>query len=160
MSYGVTYNDDDLIMNEVFDYAMESATRTKILNTKTRDSLPDDAFGIVARTDEGERIRKYPLVVKGDPSATEELVQKALDYFHYCRPDWKPQLARKLVQVINEEKKIHVSISAKHAIFKYVDRSELPARRMDIVKLPTTSRKKPDTTSAVIEDAPPTRKKR
>lgn len=113
----------DHVRGSLFDTAMEAASH--VIDKDTRTSLPDKAFGIVFTDKDGKRQRKYPLVVKNDPEATERLVAKAISFFHYCNPEWKPKLARKIVSVINSEK-LKTKINTNSQIFKYVSKSALP----------------------------------
>ena len=118
------YIELDTVMESVFDTAMESSNE-HIINPKVRDCLPDKAFGIVFDDENGKTQRKYPLVVKSDPTVTKELISKSLAYFHFCRPDWKPKLAKKMLQVIKEEK-IKITINKKSQIFNYINERDLP----------------------------------
>lgn len=117
MEFTDTYTETDAAYESVFDYACE-ATTGKIIDTKTRDALPDSAFGI-------EKERKYPLLVKNDPKLTHELCSKAIQMFHFCKPDWKEELAKKIVKVVTENK-VSVKINKKSQIFKYVDIDKVP----------------------------------
>lgn len=108
----------DAILNNTYTIATEATTggtkpKGHIIDKKTRDSLPDSAFGIPNK-------RKYPLVVKGNKEVTHELVSRAIQFFHYCNPDWKPELAKNIIKVIEQEK-IPVTIHPKSQIGKYVD---------------------------------------
>ena len=127
------YKDIDAAMEAVFDTAMEVS---HVIDPKTRDSLPDKAFGIVYKDDKGVTQRKYPLVVKNDPEATKELVSKAISFFHYCKHEWKADLAKKIIQVIKEQK-LKVTINKKSQILKYVNERNLPPT----VKLVETKKK-------------------
>ena len=118
------YIEIESAMESVFDTVMESA-RGHVIDPKVRDALPDRAFGIVYTDDEGKTQRKYPLVVKSDPEATKELISKSIQFFHFARPDWKPQLAAAILRVIKSEK-IKMTINKKSQIFKYINIRELP----------------------------------
>ena len=118
-------NEIDLLFESLFDYAMES-TSGHILDPKTRDSLPDDAFGIVYTDSEGKRQRKYPLVVKSKPDKTMELIYKSLSMFHYCKPEWKDPLAKKIMQVIKDQK-LKVNINKKSQILRHVTKNDIPS---------------------------------
>lgn len=111
-------------MESVLDTAME-AVKGHVIDPKVRDALPDKAFGIVFTDENGKTQRKYPLVVKNDPEATKELVGKAISFFHFARSDWKAPLAKKILQVIKEQK-LAISINEKSQIFKYIKESDLP----------------------------------
>lgn len=87
--------------------------RGHILDKKTRDSLPDSAFGIPDK-------RKYPLVVKGDKKTTEELISRAVQMFHFCNPAWKEPLAKAIVKAI-QENDVAITIHPKSQINKYAD---------------------------------------
>ena len=121
------YIEIDYAMESVFETAMEAAEtkRKHIIDPKSRDCLPDRAFAIVFTDDEGNTQRKYPLVIKNDPETTKELVATAIKHFHFARPEWKAQLAKKIVQVIREEK-IEITINKKSQIFKYINEKDLP----------------------------------
>lgn len=112
-------------MESVFDVAMEAAGKGRVIDPKVRDCLPDKAFGIVFTDEEGKTQRKYPLVVKNDPETTKELVVASLTHFHFCKAEWRAPLAKKILQVIKEEK-ISVSINEKSQIFKYINQKDLP----------------------------------
>jgi len=109
----------DAVLSNVFTIATE-ATNTKggtkpkghIIDKQTRDSLPDSAFGI-------PKSRKYPLVVKGNKEVTHELVSRAIQFFHYCNPEWKAELAKNIIKVIQKEN-LPVTIHPKSQINKYV----------------------------------------
>ena len=121
------YLDIEYAMESVLDTAIESVegAAKHIIDPKSRDCLPDRAFGIVFTDEEGNRHRKYPLVIKKDPETTRSLVMKVVSKFHYCRPDWKEPLAKKILQVIKEEK-IEMTINKKSQLFKYINEKDLP----------------------------------
>ena len=121
------YLDLDYAIESVLETALEAADakRKHIIDPKSRDCLPDNAFGIVYTDDEGKTQRKYPLVIKNDPQTTKELVVAAVTHFHFCRPEWKAKLAKKIAQVIREEK-IEMTINKKSQIFKYINEKDLP----------------------------------
>lgn len=127
------YFEIEAAMESVFDIAMEA--KGHIVDPKVRDSLPDRAFAIVYKDEDGKTQRKYPLVVKNNPQVTKELVVAAITHFHFCKPQWKTQLAKKIVQVIREEK-VEVSINKKSQIFKYINEKDLP----DTVKVIETKK--------------------
>ncbi len=106
----------DLEFHGVFEVAMEGTT----IPTAVREKLPDDAFGIVYKDADGKKVRKYPLKVKGDMESTKELQRKAIAFFHYCRPDWKKKLAKKIIDAIRETDS-GVKISPKSQIAKYIN---------------------------------------
>ena len=118
------YLELEVAFESVLDTAMESV-KGHILDPKVRDALPDRAFAVVYKGEDGNNVRKYPVVVQNDPEATHELVSKIIQHFHFCKPEWKPQVAKKIVQVIKSEK-IKISISKKSQIFKYIDERDLP----------------------------------
>ena len=118
------YIELEAAIESVLDVAMESV-KGRVLDAKTRDSLPDKAFAIVYKDEEGKTQRKYPLVVKNDPEATKELISKAIQFFHFCRPDWKAQLAKAIVKAIKTEA-IIITINRKSQIFKYINEKDLP----------------------------------
>ena len=105
-------------MESLFDAAMEAA-KGHVIDPKVRDALPDKAFGIVFTDENGKTQRKYPLVVKNDPAATKELISKAVQFFHFCNPEWKAQLAKAIATAIRTEK-VKITINKKSQIFKYV----------------------------------------
>lgn len=120
----------DSVLESVLDGAMESADH--VIDPKTRDALPDTAFGVVYTSDtekdkdgKPKRYRKYPLVVKNDKNATKRLVSKALTFFNYCKPEYKKDLARKIVNVCKSEK-VEVTVSRNNAFLKYVNETQLP----------------------------------
>ena len=118
------YLELNAVMESVFDAAMESA-KEHIIDPKVRDCLPDRAFGIVFVDENGKTQRKYPLVVQNDPAVTKELVSKSVIYFHFAKPEWKPKLAKKILQVLKEEK-IKMTINKRSQIFKYINERDLP----------------------------------
>ena len=118
------YIELEAAFESVLDMAMESA-KGHILDPKVRDALPDSAFAVVYKGEDGENVRKYPLIVKNDPEATKELVSKIIQHFHFCKPEWKSQVAKKVLQVIKSEK-IKISINRKSQIFKYINERDLP----------------------------------
>ncbi len=130
------YLEIDYAMEAVFDTAMEAAeTKGHIIDPKVRDCLPDRAFGIVFKDEKGETQRKYPLVVKNDPEVTKELVSKSIQFFHFAKSEWKAPLAKKILQVIKEEK-LSITINKKSQIFKYINERDLP----DTVKIIETAK--------------------
>ena len=117
------YAEIEYAMESVFEVAMEA--KGHIIDPKVRDCLPDKAFAIVYVDDDGKTQRKYPLVVKNDPQTTKDLVVAAVTHFHFCRPEWKPELAKSIVRVIKSEK-IKMTINKKSQIFKYINEKDLP----------------------------------
>lgn len=120
----------DSVLESALDVAMEADGH--VIDPKTRDSLPDNAFGVVYTSEtekdkdgNPKRYRKYPLVVKNDKEATKQLVSKALTFFNYCKPEYKKELAKKIVAVIQSEK-IEVTVSRNNAFLKYVNETQLP----------------------------------
>jgi len=118
------YIEVEAAMESVLYTAMENV-RYNVLDAKTRDSLPDDAFAIVFTDGDGKRQRKYPMRVKNDPEATEKLITKAVTYFHFCRPDWKPELAKAILKALKSEK-VKITISRRSQLFKYINEKDLP----------------------------------
>lgn len=128
------YFDFDNEMDSVLESMLEGVLESDghVIDPKTRDSLPDNAFGVVYTSEtekdkdgNPKRYRKYPLVVKNDKDATKKLVSKALTFFNYCKPEYKKGLAQKIVAVIKSEK-IEVTVSRNNAFLKYVNESQLP----------------------------------
>ena len=129
----LSLNEDEREADEAFesvlDYAMESifaaaveaaeardakSTKTPkghIIAPKVRDALPDNAFGIPSA-------RKYPLIVKNDPAVSKELITKAIQMFHYCKPEWKKELAGNIIKAIRVMK-LDIKINSKSMICKY-----------------------------------------
>jgi hypothetical protein len=131
------YQEIDYAMESVFDTAMEAAeAKGHVIDPKVRDALPDRAFGIVFNDAEGKTQRKYPLVVKNDPEVTKELVSKSIQFFHFAKSEWKAQLAKKILQVIKEEK-LSITINKKSQLFKYINERDLP----NTVKIIDTAKK-------------------
>ena len=123
-------NEMDSVLESMLEGVFESADH--VIDPKTRDSLPDNAFGIVYTSEtekdkdgKPKRYRKYPLVVKNDKDATKRLVSKALTYFNYCKPEYKKELARKIVKVITSEK-IEVTVSRSNSFLKFVNETQMP----------------------------------
>lgn len=106
----------DIALHGVFEVAMEG----QAIPTAIRNALDDEYFGIVYKDDNGKPMRKYPLFVPNDPEATKELQRRAIGFFHFCRPDWKKELAKKIVDMIIETES-GVKIGSKSQINKYVD---------------------------------------
>lgn len=117
------YIELDAAMESVLDAAMEAA-KGHVIDPKVRDALPDKAFGIVFVDENGKTQRKYPLVVKSDPEATKELISKAVQFFHFCNPEWKAQLAKAIARAIRTEK-VKITINKKSQIFKYITEKDL-----------------------------------
>lgn len=120
----------DSVLESALDVAMEADGH--VIDSKTRDALPDNAFGVVYTSEtekdkdgNPKRYRKYPLVVKNDKEATKKLISKALTFFNYCKPEYKKELAKKIVAVIQSEK-IEVTVSRNNAFLKYVNETQLP----------------------------------
>lgn len=128
------YFDFDNEMDSVLESMLEGVLESDghVIDPKTRDSLPDSAFGVVYTSEtekdkngNPKRYRKYPLVVKNDKETTKRLVSKALTFFNYCKPEYKKGLAQKIVAVIKSEK-IEVTVSRNNSFLKYVPESRLP----------------------------------
>ena len=127
MIYGNYSNIDtdaeiSLAMESVFEEAMESASKKHVITKNVRSALPDSAFGVIYTDENGKVQRKYPLFVKNDPEATQDLVAKAVQYFYYCKPEWKPMLAKNIAKMV-KSKKLVIRINTKSLIFKYVSKS-------------------------------------
>lgn len=112
-------NDMSEILGGVFDYALEYG---HTIDADVRESLDDEDFGIPAE-------RKYPLRVPGNKRLTEELVSKAVQMFHYCKPEWKEELARNIVNIIKKED-LEIKIDRKAKMFRYISIDELPAKNL------------------------------
>ena len=130
----LNYEELDAEMDSVLESTLTLALEAKdhVIDPKTRDSLPDSAFGIVYTSEtekdkdgKPKRYRKYPLVVKNDKAATKKLISKALTFFNYCKPEYKKQLALKIVSVCKKEG-IEVTVSRNNAFLKYVNETRLP----------------------------------
>lgn len=125
------FDDDmDSVLESMLEGVMEAEAH--VIDPKTRDCLPDSAFGIVYTSEtekdkdgNPKRYRKYPLVVKNDKEATKQLVSKALTFFNYCKPEYKKELAKKIVTVCKSED-IQVTVSRNNAFLKYVNETQLP----------------------------------
>lgn len=112
-------NDVSDIYGSVFDYAFESG---HTIDDDLRESLDDSDFGIPSQ-------RKYPLRVPGNKKLTEELVGKAIQMFHYCKPEWKAELANNIVNMIKAED-LDIKIDKNSKIFRYVSTSDLPDKNI------------------------------
>lgn len=115
------YKEIDAVLESVFDVVMESG---HTIDPKVREKLPDSSFGIIEE-ENGKVKRSYPLVVPGDKNLTDELVTKAVQFFHYCKPERRESLAKAIVSAIRENK-ISIEISEASQILRYVDKSTLP----------------------------------
>ena len=111
------YNEIDAVMESVLIDALESE---HTLDPKIRKTLPDDCFAVV----DGDK-RIYPIKVPKDKAKSKELTVKAVQMFHYCKPQYKQQLANALVKALNEND-VKMSISEKNQIFNYIDKDNLP----------------------------------
>lgn len=109
----------DLAFESVFDMAMEATSKKNIISPAVRKNLPDSAFGVIYRTKEGEVKKLYPLIVKDNKQQTEELINRAIEYFNYCNPLYKSQLAENILKAINTTG-IKVKIHPRNAINKFV----------------------------------------
>lgn len=108
----------DIILESVLETAMEATAKKRIINESTRKSLPDEAFGVIYTTKDGEKLRKYPLIVKNDYEATKELIARAIEYFHFCKPEWKKQLADNIIKAMIDND-IRIQIHPKNQINKF-----------------------------------------
>lgn len=115
------YNEIDSDLHSVFDAAMEAHT----IDPAIRKKLPDNCFAIVEKQENGEVKRSYPLKVPGDKAKTSELCSKAIQMFHYCKPDRKGALAKAILATIKGEK-LSLTINGRSQIFKYVSPSAFP----------------------------------
>lgn len=115
------YNEIDSNLNSVFEAAMEGHT----IDPALRKRLSDDCFAIVEKDENGEVKRSYPLKVPGDKAKTTELCSKAVQMFHYCKPNRKGALAKAILETIKGEK-ISLTINGRSQIFKYVAPSDFP----------------------------------
>ena len=115
----------DEIYGEVFDYAMEGPGGHVIPND-VRESLDDDDFGIPEE-------RKYPLRVPGNKKLTEELVQKAVQMYHYLpgKSGKREILAKNIVKMIKQEN-LSIKVDPKNQMFKYVDYNTLPEKNRKV----------------------------
>ena len=86
-----------------------------------------------------KRYRKYPLVVKNDKAKTKELVSKALTFFNYCKPEYKKDLAKKIVSVCKSQN-LEVTVSRNNAFLKYVNETQLP-KNIKVVEIKKTAKK-------------------
>lgn len=117
------YQEMDSALESVFDVAMEATSHT--IDPKVREKLPDYCFGVIEEFPSGEKKRIYPLRVPKDPQKTKELTTKAIQMFHYCKPDRRKQLAESIVKVIKQEN-MTISIARTNQMFKYVSITSLP----------------------------------
>lgn len=113
-----------LAFESVFDLAMEATRKKNIISPSVRKELPDSAFGVIYKTKEGEVKKLYPLIVKGDVESTTELINRAIEYFNYCNPIYKDQLAKNILKAITSTG-IKVKIHPRNAINKFI---EVPSR--------------------------------
>lgn len=134
----------DNILEDIDVTALEAAKHT--IDPKTRDALPDKAFGVVytSKTEKDKdgnpkRYRKYPLIVKNDKAATKKLVSKALTFFNYCKPEYKKDLANKIVAVVKSEN-LEVTVSRNNAFLKYVNETQLP-KNIKVIDVKKTAKK-------------------
>lgn len=118
----VTDADINAVYESIFDIAVESS---HVIDKETRNRLPDDCFGIIGTDSDGKPKRSYPLRVPGDKQKTSELCSKAIQMFHYCKPEWKKDLAKSIVRVISSEK-LSIQINKRNQMFRYVSESDLP----------------------------------
>ena len=109
----------DAIYGSVYDYALEGPGG-HVIPDDVRESLDDSDFGIPSE-------RKYPLRVPGNKKLTEELVAKAIQFFHYATNDKRKTLAANIMRVIKEER-LSIKLDSKNLIFKYVSYNDLPEK--------------------------------
>lgn len=115
------YAEIDAMYAEIFDMAMEGTT----ISEKQRRNLPDDCFGLIEEHEDGTAKRSYPLIVPDDKKLTHELITKAVQFFHYCKPNQKAELANNIVRAISETG-TEIEISEASQILRYVNKDELP----------------------------------
>lgn len=139
-------NEIDSVLESMLDGVMESTNDKHVIDPKTRDALPDNAFGVVyiSKTEKDrdgnpKKYRKYPLIVKSDKNATKQLVSKALTFFNYCKPEYKKDLAKKIVNVVKSEN-LEVTVSRNNAFLKYVNETQLP-KNIKVVEVKKTAKK-------------------
>lgn len=137
-------NDMDSVLESMLEGVMESEGH--VIDAKTRDCLPDNAFGIVYTSDtekdkdgNPKRYRKYPLVVKNDKETTKKLVSKALTFYNYCKPEYKKELAKKIVAVCKSEN-LEVTVSRNNSFLKYVNETQLP-KNIKVVEVKRNNKK-------------------
>jgi len=109
----------DIAYEGLYEYAMEGPGG-HVIPDDVRESLDDDDFGIPSK-------RKYPLRVPGNKKLTDELVQKAVQMFHYALPEYREELAKNIVAMIKREN-LSIKIDAKNRMFKYVSFDSLPEK--------------------------------
>ena len=134
----------DSVLESTLSLALEAEGH--VIDPKTRDSLPDNAFGVVYTSEtekdkngNPKRYRKYPLVVKNDKEKTKQLVSKALTFFNYCKPEYKKDLAKKIVSVCKSQN-LEVTGTRKNAFIKYVNETQLP-KNIKVVEIKKTAKK-------------------
>ena len=112
-------------LEEVFESIFDTACEGHTIDPKVREKLDDSSFGLVEVDENGEKKRSYPLVVPGNKKKTDELITKAVQFFHYCKQDRREKLAKAIVSAIaaNNSK---IEISEASQILRYVDKSSLP----------------------------------
>ena len=116
------YAEIDAALESVYVTALESHT----IDTKTRNELPDDCFAIIGTDENGNKKRSYPIRVPGDRKKTEELVIKAVQFFHYSKPEDKAKLAKAIMDTISKEN-IEIRIGKRSQIFRHIDMDKVPA---------------------------------
>lgn len=117
----------------------------KVINAETRKRLPDDAFGLPKQ-------RLYPLIVASNPVATNELIGKAVQFFHFAKPDNKKELATNIVKALKKTQS-SVKISKKSQILKYVD---VPEKYLTSAPVPKPTDDIKSATEATLNDTAPT----
>ena len=116
------YDELDAAHESILELALESEGHT--IDPKVRESLPDSCFGIVEEVD-GKTKRSYPLVVPGNKQATDALISKAVQFFHYAKEDRRKPLAQAIIRAIRENR-VSIEISEASQILRYVNKSDLP----------------------------------
>ena len=118
----------------VLDVALEAHTISK----QVRDKLPDSCFGVIEKNEDGTKKRSYPLAVPGDKAKTDELITKAVQFFHYCKPERREALAKNIMKTIRKYG-VQISISEGSQIFNHVKKTNLPPT---VTLVPRKSKKK------------------
>ena len=104
----MTIDENDFLNNtsDVFDF-MKSALSEKALDTKARNELDDDDFGIPEK-------RKFPLIDKSH-------ILMAIRYFYSCDLKYKKQLANRINKAARKLG-LKVDINKANPFYKYADK--------------------------------------
>lgn len=124
-SMGVLESLNDLEIDQAFGSVFDAAIEAHTIDPEVRKKLPDKCFAIVETDDKGNVKRSYPLMVPGDKAKTTELCSKAIQMFHYCKPNRKPELAKAILRTIKGNK-ISLTISNRNQIFRFVSQNDFP----------------------------------